>query len=510
MNRPARKSAMLALVLATPILSLAATVDLQNVEVEDSATAKKQRELSAFNTTGVLSSFSGPDNRFTLDLSEDKKRASIKFQGFDVSDRWQSSIELSGTFDSDSPTSTLGTNDSLSNGASLTFGLDYVNMDPPRDPNSQIRVAIRNLCLEYTGKDSCTTPAVIKAAEATFVADGTQALCKTLGSKECSREKVADQVRTLHKTALQHCDDLDLRANCTTTRIEAIIDDRLTIQTQSTGDKLRRQQQIINACITAGVSGPCNVASLKAELTRAAKTLATVCGAPYEARTFPVENCAKELSENFLDRELAEQALCAKFEVEGNCTAKTLAAAVESAFMKARGRIGSRALTATVVPIKLTVGRQKYDYRNVATLASESDTEDVYAASVGFGKLVNNWFFGIGAQYEETYKSQPSRQLCNPTTTPPGGLECFTGSFGAPERVDTFKVFVDARKRFGDNKAVGLRVEHDEEAEQVNVELPIYFIASSNGLSAGVKLTWDDEDKDTQLAVFVGTPFSFF
>jgi hypothetical protein len=172
---------------------------------------------------------------------------------------------------------------------------------------------------------------------------------------------------------------------------------------------------------------------------------------------------------------------------------------------------------------KATGGIRKYDFLSVGptTVAKQSVEEDVWA-----GELAASWFspskdvlLGVGARYESTRKAGQPGTICPPTVTPGAPVTCLTGAVGAPVKDEKQIVFVQGRwapERESRGFALAPRVSYDFEKGVLAVDVPVYLLQTKAGSDGskdfvgGLRLGWNDEDRDLVASVFVGKAFDLF
>lgn len=165
-----------------------------------------------------------------------------------------------------------------------------------------------------------------------------------------------------------------------------------------------------------------------------------------------------------------------------------------------------------------SVGTRQFDTRRLSDFGKESMNRTEFSVSgfLGYSPGTSPVYLGAGFEYRRQYKNIAARTLC-PTPPPGGPLECFTASYGPPERNVDANVFAVARWQgelavLGGRLPMGieLRAAYDTHDRIFGLSLPIYFLSGSDGLRGGVRFDWqnvDDRDERFGFRVFVGTPF---
>lgn len=151
------------------------------------------------------------------------------------------------------------------------------------------------------------------------------------------------------------------------------------------------------------------------------------------------------------------------------------------------------------------IGTKKFSYLpNV-----ESDTpisEDKEAWSLGAYIAYYdtfNYAFSLKYKRENLYKSSESVILCKELNTP-----CLSGPLGEPVKEESDILDIEFRKLFENGNAVTLKVSHNLDTNNTQIELPVYlFEAKTKGYSGGLAFGWNESDPGVTVGLFVGQSF---
>jgi hypothetical protein len=160
------------------------------------------------------------------------------------------------------------------------------------------------------------------------------------------------------------------------------------------------------------------------------------------------------------------------------------------------------------------VNVDNFKFRDPISFDRDNRWRTGVSGELGIGYMPNGRsFFAIGGSYARSYEAPDKRILCQTST--PAPFECIQDVFGPPERDNDASVFVLARhvRPFGARIPIAaeLRVDYNISDDVVSVSAPLYFfLDSDNRYRAGVRFSWDSEDDDFGVGVFIGVPFSLF
>ncbi len=181
-------------------------------------------------------------------------------------------------------------------------------------------------------------------------------------------------------------------------------------------------------------------------------------------------------------------------------------------YAKQRSTIFAPLTSAHLIPVKFTFGRASYKYLDLDTLENEKDSLDGLSASVGYGYLTHKWFAGTNLEYQDSHKAGDTKSYCTSINDSSSATQCEDIAFGDPTKKTRHNLSFEFRYRAMNEKfAIGIKVTRDVKNSEEAVEIPIYFLQPNKyGLSTGVKLGWDSEEKDVGATLFFGTSFAFF
>ncbi|HKR66747.1 MAG TPA: hypothetical protein VJZ00_23670 [Thermoanaerobaculia bacterium] len=166
----------------------------------------------------------------------------------------------------------------------------------------------------------------------------------------------------------------------------------------------------------------------------------------------------------------------------------------------------------TALGIKGEFTRTKFDYLTKGTLASNSDTEPQYAASIAYGVLPHHklpigvlYFAGLGMRYESGYEAQKKQQICTPLKDTPTATTCSEVSLGAPDRA--LKRIAEFRTRWypSDDVVYDIVIARDFQKDVTGIEIPVSFIRGKDNLfTGGISIGWRSDTDEVTASVFIG------
>lgn len=163
-----------------------------------------------------------------------------------------------------------------------------------------------------------------------------------------------------------------------------------------------------------------------------------------------------------------------------------------------------------------SVGKQSLSYLSSDDFKSTNASRTPYSLSA-FGGITPNssaFYLGGGFEYKVKYKNVDSQTLCA-AQVDSDPIECFTGAFSAPVKNEDKTIFGLARVqksiKVGKQEfpiGVEVKVAYDAEDKVFGIEAPIYLFADEKkNLTSGVRLSWDDDDSDLGIGIFIGSSF---
>jgi hypothetical protein len=159
------------------------------------------------------------------------------------------------------------------------------------------------------------------------------------------------------------------------------------------------------------------------------------------------------------------------------------------------------------------VGRSDYNYFQAGTLVHDTTVAIPWSIGGSWGRITRA-FGGInlisgGLRYEHTFTPGASTQICVPLDTA-GVEECRTQPIGAPAEKHAWVADIQARRFLGARLAANPKISLRLNDGVWGIQVPIYFAGPADGgLTAGALPSWNSEDDQFQLSVFVGKAFKF-
>lgn len=194
------------------------------------------------------------------------------------------------------------------------------------------------------------------------------------------------------------------------------------------------------------------------------------------------------------------------------CNKDDFPALLAEQYAKQRSAVFAPLTSAHLIPVKFTYGKASYKYLDLDSLATEKDSLDALAASVGYGYLTHKWFAGTTLAYQKYHKAGDTKSYCTSINESSSATQCENLAFGDPTKKVRHNLSFEFRYRAINEKfAIGIKVTRDVKNSEEAVEIPIYFLQPNKyGLSTGVKIGWDSVGKDVGVTLFFGTSFAFF
>ena len=228
-----------------------------------------------------------------------------------------------------------------------------------------------------------------------------------------------------------------------------------------------------------------------------------------------IDEYVKDLSELDLLK------VCERFELsEYLChknNANNLGEVIAEQWSKKKAKIYGPLTHAHLFPVKISIGREKFNYLNAQTYEKvKNRKEDEFLLSAGYGYLTYKFFAGINLSYKEEYKSSSMKEYCTPVGDEANGIQCEDLNFGAPSLEKRHNASLEIRYRPESQKyAYGFKYTRDFKEDEDQIQIPIYFVRSKGqGLFGGVRLDWrsetDNDDDDIKASLFLGSSFKFF
>jgi hypothetical protein len=165
--------------------------------------------------------------------------------------------------------------------------------------------------------------------------------------------------------------------------------------------------------------------------------------------------------------------------------------------------------------IEAGVGYDDFVYYNSSSFA-KLRSEDVPTSARGFVGIMPKpsvpLLVTIAVAYQQSYTAKSSLTKCQQATS---GIQCVTGAIGSPSDSDKVLLSIDLHSFTspvaGHRIGIGPQVTYDALAKVAGVDLPVYFIADTQGnLIGGIDLGWTSKQHVFTAGVIVGAPFAIF
>ncbi len=170
-----------------------------------------------------------------------------------------------------------------------------------------------------------------------------------------------------------------------------------------------------------------------------------------------------------------------------------------------------------------TVGFDEFDVRSMVNFNEKTQLDKVPWGTEAFAGLAfpeSSSTLTVGLEYQEDFEAAPAQTLCESSDNETDHVECFTGSFEKPIKMNKGLIFADYRQYFklqdNDNiffNKVGLQVRttYDFVNDEFGVDAPIYLFADQdNNLSGGIRLGYRTDTDDITVGIFLGAAFEIF
>jgi hypothetical protein len=170
------------------------------------------------------------------------------------------------------------------------------------------------------------------------------------------------------------------------------------------------------------------------------------------------------------------------------------------------------------ISVSSSLGHDTFKYRDGATFAELKPKKTLYSFSAAYGfvpRIDRPWGFFLGGEYRRKYKLPDKETRCPVAIPPAVSVTCFNSPYGPPDRNTDINAFAAIRFDAGVGKkdtdfAFELKATYDAQDNDWGLSLPVYFLNNKDGkLSGGAKVSWDSENDDVTLGLFIGTTFDF-
>ena len=160
----------------------------------------------------------------------------------------------------------------------------------------------------------------------------------------------------------------------------------------------------------------------------------------------------------------------------------------------------------------ITGGYKDSKYFDSASLAETKKRNSGGGLAVTYSYLPTLATYMLAAKLgvESAYKDAKSSTACLPTPTGTSTLlTCANGSIGAPKRETTHTLELEYRRKISERYAYSVQLSRDFKDKVTSVLLPFYLVGNDkDGLTGGISLGWNTDDKKPSASVFVGKAFS--
>ncbi len=153
------------------------------------------------------------------------------------------------------------------------------------------------------------------------------------------------------------------------------------------------------------------------------------------------------------------------------------------------------------------VATQKFDYLDVVSLAEAETHETPWSMGAYLAVEPLRWktLFTFRAEHVRADEAPDSEIRC-----PTGAVACVEGAVGPPKKSDKQLASLEVRRRFG-RVGVALTGSYDLKDGDYGFDLPVYFIVDAKqGVSGGLRATWDSDRHDLAVGLFVAKAFTYF
>ena len=176
--------------------------------------------------------------------------------------------------------------------------------------------------------------------------------------------------------------------------------------------------------------------------------------------------------------------------------------------------------TYSIVSVSGNIGTQTFDYFDPSTLASASQRKTALSAGIWLGVLphLDSHVFLIGGfEAKRDYNEADETTYC-PTATSTVPVKCTTGAFAPPTEEIDYKLSGKVRytgqigPKGGETTPFGVEISasYDIHDSTWGVSIPVYiFIDKDNGLTGGLRGSYDSKKDKFEFGIFIGKTFDF-
>jgi hypothetical protein len=159
--------------------------------------------------------------------------------------------------------------------------------------------------------------------------------------------------------------------------------------------------------------------------------------------------------------------------------------------------------------LTLDGNQQSFTYVQASSpTKTTSESKDGTGVSLVASLLHDDWLASLSYAYTESYKAQPSGQVCSPIAGSTSS-NCLTAALGAPKETVDHLIIAEFRMRFSGTLAVSPQVQYSTAQSQWGVQIPVYLVADkTKALNGGITFGWTSATH-FGAQIFVGKPFSF-
>jgi len=158
-------------------------------------------------------------------------------------------------------------------------------------------------------------------------------------------------------------------------------------------------------------------------------------------------------------------------------------------------------------------GYQDIDYYDIVNLSKQNTREGVWSVGLfsSMFRPVQGSIFSGSLTLERVAGHRDQEIRCQTPTSNTTLLSCVNGIIGSPGHKTTTVAGIEYRQRTVANLALALQLSRDIRNHITTAQLPVYFVQSNKqGLTGGINIGWNSQDRKTVAGIFVGQAFSWF
>lgn len=159
------------------------------------------------------------------------------------------------------------------------------------------------------------------------------------------------------------------------------------------------------------------------------------------------------------------------------------------------------------------VGRQTVNYLREEDFSPDAEETTPWSIEGKIGTLVNAAgginLVSVGARWQRSFEVGAPADICTPVGTG-GALRCRNRPIGSPVESRASVLDAQVRRFLSRRLAINPHLSYAPDTGETGFELPVYVVANADGaLIAGVTPSWNSEDEEVRLTLFVGKAFEF-